>query len=255
VTASVPFDLPADALVGRVAVVTGASRGLGAGLAARFGQWGLSLGLCARSVPDPPDGARAVCRSLDVADAAAVEAFTEVVTAELGPIDIWVNNAGVLAPMGPQRSHDPTEVDRALGVNVGGVANGTRSFTRAVRTRGDGGRCVLVNVTSGAARTVYEGWSLYGACKAAVDHFTEIVAAEEPGIACYALAPGQVDTDMQALIRTHDQATFPAVDRFRTIHAQGAWTSPTWVADHILGLLADTFRPGGVVVCVPDEPR
>lgn len=250
----VPFDLPAEALRGKVAVITGASRGLGAGLAARFAEHGLQLGLCARSEPTPPPGARALTGAVDVADAARLDRFASAVASTFGPIDLWVNNAGVLAPMGPQRRHDPAEVDRALRVNVGGVANGTRSFTERARGWAPTRR-VLVNVSSGAARSIYEGWSVYGATKAAVDHFTEIVAAEEPGVLCHAVAPGVVDTDMQAEIRTHDEATFPSIERFRELHRTGSWTTPAWVADHLLGLLAGTWTPETVVVRVPDEPR
>jgi benzil reductase ((S)-benzoin forming) len=254
--ADVSFELPDHLIRGRVAVITGASRGLGAGMADRFAAHGMALGLCARSVPQAPAGATApvLCRAVDVADAGAVDAFAAEVAAELGPIDLWVDNAGVLEPMGPQRDHDPAEVDRALLVNIGGVANGTRSFTRLARTWPEGRR-VLVNISSGASRSVYEGWSIYGACKAAVDHLTEIVAAEEPGITCHAVAPGVVDTDMQALIRDHDEASFPAIERFRELHRAGAWNSPAWVADHLLGLLAGTLTPHEVVYRVPDEPR
>ncbi|MEZ5137802.1 MAG: SDR family NAD(P)-dependent oxidoreductase [Acidimicrobiales bacterium] len=113
---------------------------------------------------------------------------------------------------------------------------------------------MLVNVSSGAATSIYEG----GPCtatKAAVDHFTEIVAAEEPALLCHAVAPGVVDTDMQAEIRTHDERTFPAIERFRELHRAGAWSSPAWVADHLLGLLAGTWAPETVVVRVPAEPR
>jgi NAD(P)-dependent dehydrogenase (short-subunit alcohol dehydrogenase family) len=254
VAAPVPFDLPADALRGKVAVITGASRGLGAGLAARFAEHGLLLGLCARHEPIPPAGARAIAASVDVTDSERLDTFATVVGNELGPIDLWVNNAGVLDPMGPQAGLDPAAVDLALRVNVGGVVNGTRSFTRRARTW-PAGRRALVNITSGAARSVYPGWSIYGATKAAVDHFTEVVAAEEPALTCHAVAPGVVDTDMQAQIRAHGEETFPAVARFREIQRSGAWNSPAWVADHLLGLLAGTLTPDEVVYRVPDEPR
>lgn len=255
-TAAVPFDLPAESLGGRVAVVTGASRGLGAGLAARFAERGLSLGLCARSEPAAPTaaGVRALARSVDVTDAGAVEAFADAVTAELGPIDLWVNNAGVLDPMGPVVDQDPAEVDRALRVNVAGVVNGTRAFARRARDW-PADRRVLVNVSSGAARSATAGWAIYGATKAAADHFTSIVAVEEPDLVCRAVAPGVLDTDMQALIRTHDADTFPAIERFREIHRSGAWSSPAWVADHLLGLLAGTWDDGEVLRRVPAEPR
>ena len=252
--ADVAFDLPTDALRGKVAVITGASRGLGAGLAHRFAAHGLQLGLCARHEPDAPAGARALTGAVDVTDARTLDRFASAVASTLGPIDLWVNNAGVLDPMGPQRRHDPAAVDRALLVNVGGVANGTRSFTERCRGWAPARR-VLVNVSSGAATSIYEGWSVYGATKAAVDHFTEIVAAEEPALLCHAVAPGVVDTDMQAEIRTHDERTFPAIERFRELHRAGAWSSPAWVADHLLGLLAGTWAPETVVVRVPAEPR
>jgi NAD(P)-dependent dehydrogenase (short-subunit alcohol dehydrogenase family) len=249
------FDLPAGSLAGKVAVVTGAGRGLGAGIAERFAAHGLALGLCSRTEPGPPERAPgALCRSVDVASAEAVEHFADEVATTLGPIDLWVNNAGVLEPMGPQRDHDPAEVERALLVNVGGVAHGTAAFTRRARNA-PAGRRVLVNISSGAARSAYAGWSIYGATKAAVSHLTEIVAVEEPDVVCHAVAPGVVDTDMQATIRTHDEASFPAVGRFRELHRTGAWNSPAWVADHLLGLLAGTWDPGEVTARVPDEPR
>ena len=257
-TTEAPFDLDPELLSGRVAVITGASRGLGAGLAHRFAEHGLVLGLCARTTPEAPAGARAVTAAVDVTDAEALDRFTENVRAELGPIDIWVNNAGVIDPMGPQRGHDPAAVDRALLVNVGGVANGTRSFTRAASahlTELDRPRPLLVNISSGAASSTYSGWSIYGAAKAAVDHFTRIVAVEEPEIRCHSMAPGVVDTDMQALIRTHDRQTFPAIDRFRELHATGSWNSPAWVADHLLAIYADVLVPDDVVHRVPGEPR
>lgn len=250
-----PFDLPTGSLARKVAVVTGASRGLGAGMAERFAAHGLTLGLCSRTEPAPPDGSSGtLCRSVDVADAAAVEHFADEVMTMLGPVDLWVNNAGVLEPMGPQRDHEPAEVEQALLVNVGGVAHGTAAFTRRARS-GPAGRRVLVNITSGAARSAYAGWSIYGATKAAVSHLTEIVAVEEPAVVCRAVAPGVVDTDMQATIRTHDETSFPAVERFRELHRTGAWNSPAWVADHLLGLLAGTWDPGEVTARVPDEPR
>ena len=90
-----------------------------------------------------------------------------------------------------------------------GVLFGTQAFVRHLRRRG--GEGVLVNVSSGAARKPYAGWSVYCAAKAAVDRMTECVALEEAahGLRAYALAPGVIDTDMQALIRATPAARFP----------------------------------------------
>jgi len=246
------FELDRELLTGQVAVVTGASRGLGAGLADRFAHWGLAVGLCARTAPKAPEGADALAMVVDVAEAHEVESFAERVERELGPISIWVNNAGVLDPVGFQRDHDPELVSRSLLVNIGGVANGTRAFTRRARPV-DGRRPTLINVSSGAATSVYQGWSIYGATKAAVDHFTDVVASEEPDIGCHAVSPGVVDTDMQALIRAQSADDFPTVARFSQIHAEGRWNSPGWIADHLLAIHTGLICPPAVKYRVPDQ--
>lgn len=251
---SVPFDLPAGDLEGKVAFITGASRGLGAGIAARLAEHGVQLGLCARHEPEQPAGSDAICGAVDVTDVAHLERFADVVAETLGPIDLWVNNAGVIDPMGPLRELEPDHIQRALAVNIGGVVTGSQIFIDR-SADAPAARRALVNITSGAASSVYPGWSVYGATKAAVDHLTRTVAAEEPTLVCHAVAPGVVDTDMQTFIREQDEETFPAIGRFVDIHERGAWNSPAWVADHLLGILAGTLEPGDVVYRVPDEPR
>lgn len=251
-TTPVPFDLPTRALEGKVIVVTGASRGLGAGLAERFGDLGASVGVCARSEPTALRGAPSLTGAVDVTDALLLDRFAEAVSRSFGPIDLWVNNAGILGPVGPQRGHDPAQADEALRTNVVGVANGTRSFTR--RTRGwPPARRVLVNISSGAARSVYEGWAVYGATKAAVDQYTRTVAVEEPQVLCHAVAPGVVETAMQEQVRSLAGGAFPAVERFRQIHAEGRANSPAWVADHLAGILVGALTPDEVLYRVPDE--
>lgn len=250
----------ADSLAGRVAVVTGASRGLGAGMADRFAAACLHLGLCARTEPPVPvaaggSGVEVVTAAVDVTDAAAVDRFAREVAERLGPIDLWVNNAGLLGPIGPLRDLDAAAVDANVAVNVGGVLHGTVTFARHVRGRAGGG--VLVNISSGAATRAYPGWSAYCASKAAVDHLTRVVALEEAeaGLRAYAVAPGVVDTDMQALIRETSADRFPAVERFLQMKRDDAYNSPAWVADHVLGLLAAPAPGDDVVLRIPDEPR
>ena len=245
-------------LADRVAVITGASRGLGAGMAARFADVGLRLGLCARSEPAVPDGgaaARVVTAAVDVTDAAAVDRFHAAVVDSFGRIDLWINNAGLLDPIGPLRDADPGAVAANIQANVMGVLNGSATFARHVRGRDGGG--VLVNISSGAATSVYPGWGPYCASKAAVDHATRVVAAEEAdaGLRAYAVAPGVVDTAMQAAIRETPADRFPAVERFLQMKRDDAYNSPAWVGDRILALLAEPLPEETVVVRVPDEPR
>jgi NAD(P)-dependent dehydrogenase (short-subunit alcohol dehydrogenase family) len=237
---------------GRVAVVTGASRGLGQGLALHFATSGLQLGVCARTRPKGPEPA--VRAAVDVTDPAALAQFADQVVARFGRIDLWVNNAGLLHPIGPLAEADPAAVARNVEVNVTGVLHGSAVFARHVRSRPGGG--VLVNISSGAATTPYAGWAAYCAGKAAVDQLTRVVALEEAahGLSAYALSPGVVDTDMQALIRRTDEADFPAVPRFRQLAVDGTFNSAGWVAEHLLRIAFGGERPDDVVVRVPDQP-
>src|ERR1700736_957456 len=155
---------------GLVAVITGASRGLGAGMAQAFADHGIRLGLCARNRPGPPAGSEAWTASVDVTDAKAVESFARSTVEQFGSIDLWVNNAGVLAPIGPLADADPDAVHRHIDINVLGVIHGSASFARHVRSRPGPG--VLVNISSGAATTPYEGWGPYCGSKAAVEMIT-----------------------------------------------------------------------------------
>jgi NAD(P)-dependent dehydrogenase (short-subunit alcohol dehydrogenase family) len=241
-------------LSGRTAVITGASRGLGAGLAEAFRARGLRLGLCARSATGLRSAADVVTERLDVRDPGALEAFAAAVEARFGAIDLWVNNAGVLEPIELLRDV-PAEAARAhLEVNVLGVLLGTQAFVRHLRRRG--GEGVLVNVSSGAAQRPYAGWSVYCASKAAVERMTECVALEEGahGLRAYAVAPGVVDTDMQALIRATPVARFPEAPRFVERRREGRFNSPRFVAERLLAIAFDpAARPEGVCVRLPDE--
>ncbi|HEY4928923.1 MAG TPA: SDR family NAD(P)-dependent oxidoreductase [Acidimicrobiales bacterium] len=244
-----------------VAVVTGAGRGIGAGLALHFAGRGLRLGLCARKVPEVPPGAAVVVDSVDVADAAGVERFLESVVDRFGRIDLWVNNAGVLDPVGPLADADPGALERHVATNVVGVLHGSAAFARHVRSRPGTGS--LVNMSSGAANSPYRGWAAYCASKAAVEMLTQVVGLEEvdAGLLAYAVAPGVVDTDMQALIRATPEDRFPDVARFHRIHEEGAFATTGWVAACILERCLDPVTRwlpepghGAVHFRVPDPP-
>ncbi|MGH0034998.1 MAG: SDR family oxidoreductase [Myxococcota bacterium] len=243
-------------LRGRCAVVTGASRGLGAGLARDLAERGLRLGLCARAESALPESDDVVCERLDVTDEKAVEAFAARVVERFGQIDLWINNAGLLAPIEPLRDVSAEDFRRHIDVNLTGVFLGTRTFVRHLRSRG--GEGVLINISSGAAWKAYRGWSAYCAGKAGVERLTECVAAEEEGtgLRAYSVAPGVIDTDMQALIRESTPEAFPEVERFRELKRADGFNTTGHVAAELLAIAFDPARrPDAVAVSVENEKR
>ncbi len=242
------------ALKGKVAVITGASRGLGAGMAHEFNRHGIRLGLCSRSAPALPDGPDVVTEQLDVRDGDAIAAFADRTAKQLGPIDLWINNAGVLEPMRPLRDIRVEELRDHLDINVVGVFNGMQTYLRYLRGAAHEG--VLINISSGAAVHAYAGWSAYCAGKAAVDLMTECVALEEAGgfMRVHSVAPGVIDTDMQELIRNSTADDFPEVERFREMKRDESFNSCEFVAARLLEIAFDpSASHDEVVLRLPAE--
>lgn len=235
----------------RTVVITGASRGIGAGVARDLAARGVRLGLCARTTPTLGD----VAAQVDVRDGDAVERFARQVEERLGPIDLWVNNAAVLEPVGPLRDLETEAVRAHLDVNVLGVLHGARAYVRHLARVGRPG--VLVNVSSGAARRAVAGWSAYCASKAAVERLTEVLALEEGprGLRAHAVSPGVVDTDMQRAIRATPEERFPDVERFRAMAREGRFSSEAHVARCLLALAFDPADPGRGQVLVSFPPE
>lgn len=240
-----------SAHAGKVAVITGASRGVGAGLAEHFHAQGLKVGLCSRSAPVLEGAEGVVRRELDVRDAGALAELAEAVARELGPIDLWINNAAVLEPVTFQRDLDPQALADHLAINVVGVLNGTQAFL-AHRAP----EAVLLNISSGAALKGYAAWSAYCAGKAALDRLSECLALEEGerGLRVHAVAPGVIDTDMQRTIRSKSREEFPMLDKFLQLKADDAFNSPDYVARELLAIAFDpAARPDEVVVRLASE--
>ena len=222
-------------------MVTGASRGIGAGLAAHFAGQGLRLGLCARTVPAAPPGADGLAGAVDVTRPARwTPSPTRWSTASVG------STCGSTTPGCSARSvrwPRPTRPRWRAHVAVNVLGRARARPPSPGTCAADPGEGTLVNLSSGAATSAYRGWAAYCASKAAVEMLTEVVGLEEraSGLRAYAVAPGVVDTDMQALIRSTPDEDFPAVARFRALHAGRAFASTAWVARSIL---EPVRRPG-----------
>lgn len=116
----------------------------------------------------------------------------------------------------------------------------------------------LVMLTSGAAKSVYPGWSSYGAGKAAIDQWVRDVGAEQDlrggGAEVLAIAPGTIDTGMQAELRATDEADFPSRQKFVDLHAAGKLTPPDEAAAKIWGLVGKGL-PNGSIIDLRDPPK
>jgi len=227
---------------GRRAVLTGHSRGLGEAIAAELLDRGIAVLALARS-GNPAlaagHGGRLHEVALDLADAGALAAWlgSGALQAWLAEADeaLLINNAGTLQPMGPLTLQDPVAVARTVASNVGAPLALAAAFAAA----GPQARRVL-HVSSGAARKPYAGWSVYCATKAALDHHARAVQLDAvPGLRICALAPGVIDTGMQAEIRASTPERFPLRDRFAEMQASGGLVAPDECAMHLVDFLLD----------------
>jgi len=184
-----------------VVAITGASSGIGRAAALRFARRGSSLALCARSLEAlertasecEAAGARVLARPLNVADEAAVERFADEAVERFGRIDVWVNNAGVIAY--GEFLEIPADVfRRVLETNLMGQVHGARAALKRFRVQGQG---VLINMSSVWGRVSSPAVSPYIVSKNAVRAFSECLYGElvdEPEIHVATLVPQAVDT-------------------------------------------------------------
>jgi NAD(P)-dependent dehydrogenase (short-subunit alcohol dehydrogenase family) len=196
-----------------VIVVTGASRGLGAAIARWLGTAGAHVVLTARTPADlertaaeiRPQGGEVLVLSGDMADLEFCRRLAQKSEAHFGRLDALVNNAALVEPLATVQEADPAAWVHNLAVGLAGPFYLTQAALPLLRKYG--GR--VVNVSSGAAQTALPGASAYCATKAALNHFTRVLAVEEPRVTCLAVRPGVVDTRMQQVLRTPGSGKLP----------------------------------------------
>lgn len=161
---------------------------------------------------------------------------------------VLINNAGVLDPIAPIGDCDDSLLARNIRVNLTAPLILSRHFFHFARPLP--GHKWIINITSGASRTPYYGWSAYGAAKSGLDMATRAMAVEfshiDPTFTVCAVAPGTVDTAMQAKIRNCTTQQFEQVDKFLQLKASGALHPPERKASALIRLLMDgRFKNGG----------
>jgi 3-oxoacyl-[acyl-carrier protein] reductase len=227
-------------LQGKVALVTGASRGIGAATAVRLAELGADVAITYAQSKERADevidkvkahGQRGLAIKADSAAADEVVSAVGQVVEEFGRLDVLVNNAGIF-PFGPIEDVPLEEVDRALGIHARAAYVASQA---AVRHMTDGGRIVSIG-SNLAERVPFPGVALYAMSKSALIGFTKGLARDlgERGITVNLVQPGSTDTDM-------NPADGPGADEQRALSALGRYANPTDIADTVAFLAG----PGG----------
>jgi 3-oxoacyl-[acyl-carrier protein] reductase len=185
----------------KVAIVTGASRGIGAAIAARLATDGFTVVINYSGNAAPAEelareieqkGGKALTAKADVSDAEAVRRMFDAAEAAFGGVDVLVNNAGIMM-LSSIAGADDANFDRQIAVNLKGTFNTLREAGKRLR---DGGR--IVNFSTSVVGLKLENYGVYAATKAAVETMTAIMAKEMRGreITVNAVAPGPTATDL-----------------------------------------------------------
>lgn len=229
-------------LTGKTALITGASRGIGAETARLFAKAGANVALVARSADAVADlagdiGPNAVAIPCDISRYWEVAQAVDNCLTAFGRLDILVNNAGVIEPIAHMATADPDAWDNVIDINLKGVFHGMRAALPVMLENGGG---TILTIGSGAAHGPVEAWSHYCASKAGALMLTRMADAEnrDKGIRALSLSPGTVATQMQKEIKASGINRISQLD----------WSDhipPEWVARALLWMCspdADDWR-------------
>lgn len=228
--------------------ISGASSGIGEALArSAAGEGSRVIGVSRRRPPAPAEHLQA-----DLADPSSWgrvgESFAREASRFEGDRIVFIHAAGIVDPVGFAGEVETGAYTRHVLLNSAAPQVLGHLFLEAVR--GLPASRHLVMLSSGAARSVYAGWSGYGAAKAAVDQWVRNVGEEQRlrgGVQVLAIAPGTVATAMQERLRVASEESFPARQKFIDLHRESRLTSTDEVAERIWALLGDHVESGSVL--------
>ncbi len=251
-------------LRGKVAVITGGTRGFGLAVARAYAAEGAAVVISGRTAQAVESvvagltaaGAQASGLRADAAEAAQVQTLAAFALQKHGRFDVWVNNAGTSAPFGPTFAASPDEFERIVRTNILGVYHGTRAALEHFLPRRAG---KLINVLGRGARSPVPLQNAYGSSKAWVRSFTAALAKEyvQSGVGIFALAPGMMRTDLllrPTAYRGYDErlaGAYTTVLRMWSQPPEVAARKAVWLAsaatDGRTGLTPQVMGPGAML--------
>ena len=227
-------------MAGKTVLITGASRGIGASAARAFAQAGANVALVARSREKIAElageiGEKALAIPCDVSRYWEVEQAVNAAIQTFGRIDVIVNNAGIIDPIGALSQTDPEAWGKAIDINLKGVMHGMRAGLGPMIAQGSG---TIITVSSGAAHNPLEGWSAYCAGKAGAFMLTRVADRENrgKGLRIIGLSPGTVATDMQHEIKKSGVGPVAQLD-------WSAHIPPEWAANALVWMCTPEADP------------
>ncbi len=192
-------------LTGKTVLISGASRGIGAAAALAFADAGANVALLARSRDAITElagqiGPKALAVPCDVSRYWEVEQAMNAARDAFGGLDVVINNAGIIDPIGHLATIDPEAYSHTIDINLKGVMHGMRAALPGMIAQGSG---TIINISSGAAHGPVEGWAAYCSSKAGALMLTGVgdKEARGAGVRVLGLSPGTVATEMQREIK------------------------------------------------------
>jgi NAD(P)-dependent dehydrogenase (short-subunit alcohol dehydrogenase family) len=242
-------NLPLPDLTGRIALVTGGGRGIGRATARDLASGGAAVAVVSRTAEQLDEvvatvaahGGHAVAFAADLADLDQIPALLAHIHDRLGLVDILINDAATVAPLGPTAELNPAQVDAAFRLNVTSLIALSGAVLPDMLERAWGR---IVNISTGVVSRPASmiGGTTYTATKAAVEAHTINLAAElaDSGVTVNGYRPGRVDTAMQEWIRSQDPGRVgkQLVARFAAMHAEGQLISAERSARRLVTRLA-----------------
>lgn len=213
-------------------IITGASKGIGLALTKALSAKGHTVFGIARTVPEDWPGTELF--AFDLLDTSGISDLVKDIFSRL-PADCdavtLINNAGMVEPIGFAGTNEPSDISKSIALNLTAPMIISGSFINESARLPIQKR--IINISSGAGRKAYEGWSAYCAGKAGLDHFSRCVAQEYDDVKVISIAPGIIDTDMQRVIRQSAESDFPLINNFKKYKEQGMLSSPEETAEKL----------------------